>query len=184
MANSPTPWRGASPETVQTSEPGDVVGAERAEPVGAVGDDAGHVRERLDVVDERRDARRRVGRTGELDAGGAAAGLRRRRYGQLLDAAPERRRDRGERRSAVEHLEQRGLLAVEVARGPANTSISTSRLQPASVIVCTAARTRASSGANDSLSATTTPRRADGAGGDERALDDTERVAAQAACGP
>ena len=53
IVNSPTPACLTQPLTVQSSVPGDVVGADLAEPVGAFGERDRDVRERLDVVDQR-----------------------------------------------------------------------------------------------------------------------------------
>ena len=95
------------------------VGAELPEPVGAEAHDAGHVGERLDVAGQRRRRDRLGARARHLDVrGGAAAGVD--VVGMLehlVDAFPVRRRDARERRTAVDDLEQRGLLAEEVLLG-------------------------------------------------------------------
>ena len=57
------------PLTVQTTVPGDVGRADRAEPVGPVGQDAGDVGERLDVVGQRRRRAGAARRAGHLDPG-------------------------------------------------------------------------------------------------------------------
>ena len=114
---SATPARFVEPLTVHTIVPGDSLGAERAEPVGAVGDDPGHVGDRLDVVDQRR---RGLGLPGHQHRGGEPALAR--RVVDVLDdlggAAPPRRGDARERRTAGDRLEQGGLLAVEVLPWP------------------------------------------------------------------
>ena len=96
-----------------------LVGAELPEPVGAVAQDGGDVGEGLDVVGQRRRRHRLAGRARHLDVGGGAGA--RRGVGlpleDLVDASPVGRGDAGERRSAVDHLEQRGLLAEQVLLG-------------------------------------------------------------------
>ena len=105
-----------APVIVPTIVPGDSGGADRAEPCRALGDDAGHVGQRLDVVDECRRRERLVVGTGHLDIGGQATARRPR---LRRSRRPRRRPDGTEARSwkrgsAVEHFEERGLLAVEV----------------------------------------------------------------------
>ena len=86
------------------------LGTELAEPVGTLGEDARDVGHRLDVVGERRRCDALAAGFGELEVGrglGAVA--------DLVEAVPPRRCDAREGLPTVEHLEQTGLLAVQVA---------------------------------------------------------------------
>ena len=104
-----------------------------------------HVGERLDVVDQRRRRVVVVAGPGHLDVRGqTAAGVDvGRRLDDLAHAAPVRRRDARERVAAVDRLEQRGLLAVEVlVRALEDVDLDAVAPNPRALISAIAARSR------------------------------------------
>ena len=143
------------PLTVHTIVPGDSSVPTLAEPVGALGR---RCRARWRAS---RRCRRASGGASVVVAGAGHLDVRRQpaarvdvagRLDDLVDAAAVRRRDARERVAAVDHLEQRGLLAVEVLGRPLEHFDSRRRrVQPALSISSIAARTRSVSIVNDSL---------------------------------
>ncbi len=158
-----------------------LVGADLAEPVGALGERDGHVRERLHVVDERGRRFGLAARSGHLDvrrqagAGREVAG----RLDHLVDAAPVRRCDARERVAAVDRFEQRGLFAEQVlGRSFDEVDLDTGReirclhFGDRGAYACDVAR-RGSLHADDHLVG------ADRVRGDQRAFEHAVRVAVE-----
>ena len=154
-SNSPTPARSVRPLTVHTMVPGDSGGAH--------------------ATGRPRDRRGRwpgtLASVSTLFTSVAVGGLH---------AVAVRRRHPRERRVAVEHLEQRGLLAEQVAVG-AGDAAQLDAVGPAAVrrsssmAVCT----RLATAVAERFMPDDHPVGADGVGRDERALEHLVRVAAQ-----
>ena len=157
------------------------VGAELTEPVGAEAHDGGQVGERLDVAGQRRRRDRVRTRARHLDVrGGTAAGVD--VVGlleQLVDTLPVRRRDARERRTAVDHLEQRRLLAEEVLLGAGDHRDRHRRRPAFGVDLGDGGLEAAHHSGERGLGRDDHGVGADRVGGDERTLDHPVRVAQQ-----
>ena len=147
--------------------------ADLAEPGRPLGQDAGDVGEGLGVVDQRRGGRGLPAGRGHDGAGG-----RHRVTADVVDAVAEGRGDAGERLPAVDHLEERGLLAVEVlGRTLDDDEIA---VRPAGVLHLGQGGTEPFElGLERRLEGEDDPLGVDRLGGDEGPFDDPVGVAAQ-----
>ena len=152
--------------------PGRLGGAHRAEPVGAAGEDVGHVGQRLDVVDERR-VRAAAARPEpwcrlppELRCGGEQA--------VLVGREPAR-----QRRLALDHLEHRLLLAEQVLVGSGDDGDLAVGADPGRLELLHGAGDRLDLALEAALEADERLVGADGERGDDDAFDELVRVGAQ-----